>query len=268
MIAKIAVSAAVFAIDKPYDYRVPEGMKLRPGMRVSIPFGRANRTCEGVVLALAEGEEAGLKPVAAALDDAPVLDERGLHLAAFLRERYFCTFYDAIKAVLPAGIWFRERNRYAIVPDADWKTAISRRPDALAVMQTLEALGGSAEEEALRRQFDEEALDDALRYLLRKKLLTCDTAHRRRVSDKTERIVALAVSAEEAMRYAQSKKRSAPMQSAALEMLATLGECAAKELCYFTGATTATLNRLETLGYLTSRAQEELRCTKDRKSVV
>ena len=62
-------------------------MKLRPGMRVSIPFGRANRTCEGVVLALAEGEEAGLKPVAAALDDAPVLDERGLHLAAFLRER-------------------------------------------------------------------------------------------------------------------------------------------------------------------------------------
>ena len=105
MIAKIAVSAAVFAIDKPYDYRVPEGMKLRPGMRVSIPFGRANRTCEGVVLALAEGEEAGLKPVAAALDDAPVLDERGLHLAAFLRERYFCTFYDAIKAVLPAGIW-------------------------------------------------------------------------------------------------------------------------------------------------------------------
>ena len=262
MIAKIAVSAAVFAIDKPYDYRVPEGMKLRPGMRVSIPFGRANRTCEGAVLALAEGEEAGLKPVAAALDDAPVLDERGLHLAAFLRERYFCTFYDAIKAVLPAGIWFRERNRYAIVPDADWKTAISRRPDALAVMQTLEALGGSAEEEALRRQFDEEALDDALRYLLRKKLLTCDTAHRRRVSDKTERIVALAVSAEEAMRYAQSKKRSAPMQSAALEMLATLGECAAKELCYFTGATTATLNRLETLGYLTSRAQEELRCTK------
>ncbi len=84
MIAKIAVSAAVFAIDKPYDYRVPEGMKLRPGMRVSIPFGRANRTCEGAVLALAEGEEAGLKPVAAALDDAPVLDERGLHLAAFL----------------------------------------------------------------------------------------------------------------------------------------------------------------------------------------
>lgn len=262
MIAKIAVSAAVFAIDKPYDYRVPEQMRLQPGMRVSVPFGRANRSCEGVVLTLSPGEGDGLKTVAAVLDDAPVLDASGLHLAAFLRERYFCTFYDAIKAVLPAGVWFRARNRYAMVPNTDWKAAASRRPDALAVMQTLETLGGSAEEETLRRQFREDALDNALRYLLRKKLVTCDTAHRRRVSDKTERIVTLAASAEEALQYAQSKKRSAPLQSAVLEMLTTLGECAAKELCYFTGATAATLNRLEALGYLASRTQEEFRCTK------
>ena len=262
MIAKIAVSAAVFAIDKPYDYRVPQGMDLQPGMRVSIPFGRGNRTCEGIVLALSEGEEGSLKPVAAALDDAPVLDKRGLHLAAFLRERYFCTFYDAIKAVLPAGIWFRERNRYAIVPGAEWKTALGRRPDALAVMQTLESLGGSAEEDALRKQFTENELEEALRFLLRKKLITCDTAHRRRVRDKTERIVTLAVSAEEALEYAQSRRRSASMQCAVLEMLSALGECAAKELCYFTGATAATLNRLEAMGYLTSRTQEEFRCAR------
>ena len=166
VIAKIAVAAAVFAIDKPYDYRVPADMCLQPGMRVSVPFGRANRPSEGVVLALCEGEETKLKPVREPLDALPVLDGRQLHLAAFLRERYFCTFYDAIKAILPAGIWFRERNRYTVVPDAD-REAAGRRPDALAVMQTLEALGGSAEEEALRRQFVEEALDDALRYLLR-----------------------------------------------------------------------------------------------------
>ena len=30
MIAKIAVEAASFAIDKPYSYRIPEGMELRP----------------------------------------------------------------------------------------------------------------------------------------------------------------------------------------------------------------------------------------------
>ena len=49
MVAKIAVSAANFAIDKPYSYRVPQEMTLLPGMRVMVPFGRGNRHCEGVV---------------------------------------------------------------------------------------------------------------------------------------------------------------------------------------------------------------------------
>ena len=43
MIAQLAVAAAVYAIDKPYSYRVPEGMALEPGMRVTVPFGRGNR---------------------------------------------------------------------------------------------------------------------------------------------------------------------------------------------------------------------------------
>ena len=40
MVAKIAVSAATFAIDKPYSYVVPEDMVLQPGQRVTVPFGR------------------------------------------------------------------------------------------------------------------------------------------------------------------------------------------------------------------------------------
>ena len=44
MIAQIAVSAAVFAIDKPYSYRIPGEMELQPGHRVQVGFGRANRT--------------------------------------------------------------------------------------------------------------------------------------------------------------------------------------------------------------------------------
>lgn len=46
MIAKIAVSAALFAIDKPYSYEIPPELTLEPGMRVLVPFGRGNRSCE------------------------------------------------------------------------------------------------------------------------------------------------------------------------------------------------------------------------------
>lgn len=268
MIAKIAVSAAIYAIDKPYDYRVAENMALQVGQRVSVPFGRSNKQCEGVVLALEAGEsERKLKPVLAVLDETPLLDERMLHLAAFLRERYFCTFYEAIKAILPAGVWFRERERYAVL-EPDWKAKITRQPVAAGVMQTLTDLGGEAELEALRRQFDEDALQKALTYLLRKKLVCCKTDRRRLVSDKFERIVLLCVSAEEALQYAASKKKSAPLQTAVLELLAAVGECSAKELCYFTGATGATLNRLESLGYLCFTEEERLRLPHVEKAAI
>ena len=51
-IAKVAVAAATYAIDKPYDYLVPSGMELSVGCRVTVPFGRGNRTAEGMVLQL------------------------------------------------------------------------------------------------------------------------------------------------------------------------------------------------------------------------
>lgn len=260
MIAKIAVSAAVYAIDKPYDYRIPTGMDLAVGMRVSVPFGRSNRRCEGVVLSIEAGDETHLKPVDQVLDRESILDERALHMAAFLRDRYFCTFYDGIKGILPAGVWFQEQERYSIVDDCKWKDLTLRNKTALAVMQTLENLGGTAEEALLCKQFSAEALQGALQYLLRKKLICRETKHRRRVTDKTEQIARLAVSAEEAMAYAATRRKSAPVQYAVLELLSTVGECAAKELCYFTGATTATLNRLNKLGFLDYTQKETLRC--------
>ena len=109
LIAKIAVSAATYWIDRPYDYLIPEelGDKLRPGMRVYVPFSRGNRRCEGIVLAVTDGKLENLKPVLALLDQEPVLTEEQIHLALFMRERFFCTVYDAVKTILPAGLWFQ-----------------------------------------------------------------------------------------------------------------------------------------------------------------
>ena len=78
MVAKIALKAATYAIDKPYDYTVPAELTgcLRPGMRVVVPFGSGNRHTEGIVLALEHdsGGTRALKPVLTILDETPVLD--------------------------------------------------------------------------------------------------------------------------------------------------------------------------------------------------
>ena len=261
MIAKIAVSAANFAIDKPYSYRIPEGMEVLPGQRVQLPFGRANKRSEGVVLAVEAGEESKLKPIDCCLDEEPLLTEKQLRLAAFLRERYFCTFYDAIRVMLPAGLWFRTKNTFSLTEDRTWQEKTIRKEHALEILTLLENLGGQAEESALRNLIsDEEILHEVLSYLLRKKWITSQTDFQRKTGDKTEKIAALASSAEEAMEFASQRPKSAAMQKLVLELLCSLGSVAVKELCYFTGASMATINRLEKLGYVTLSERPVLRC--------
>ena len=261
MIARIAVSAATFAIDKPYSYHVPEDLALQPGMRVIVPFGRGNRRSEGVILTLEAGEDRSLKAVERSLDEEPMLSPYGLRLAAFLRERYFCTFYDAIRVMLPGGLWFRERASVALTEDRDWKDATIKKEGAFAILSYLEHLGGKADEQDIANVVEDEAVRQAaLQYLLRKKWVRSDADFSRRTSDKTEKIATLASSAEEAMEFASRRPKSAAMQRAVLELLCSVGSAAVKEVCYFTGATTATVNRLEKLGYIALSERPVLRC--------
>ena len=265
MIGKIAVSAANFAIDKPYSYWIPQDMALAPGQRVMVPFGRANRRTEGIVLTVEPGSEDKLKPVESCLDDGPILTETQLRLAAFLRERYFCTFFDAIRVMLPAGLWFRTRLTVSLTEERSWKDKTIRKEGAAELLELLENLGGTAQEEALRNFIsDEDTLREVLSYLRQKKWITCQTDFLRKTQDKSEKIATLAQSPEETMAYAASRPKSAAMQRQVLELLCSVGSVAVKDVCYFTGASTATVNRLEKLGYLTLSHRPVLRCREIR----
>ena len=269
MIAKIAVSAAAFAIDKPYSYRIPLGMRLQPGHRVRLPFGRGNTTAEGIVLAVEEGSEENLKAVESCLDEEPILTQEQLYLAAFMRERYFCTFYEAIRAILPAGLWFDTREVFSLTEDRSWEETPGRNKQAMQILALMRDLGGTAKEELLRQLIeDEEQRNAALNYLLRKKWITSQTELRRRTSDKTEKIVTLVASPEEAMEYASSRGKSASQQKQVLQLLCGIGSVSVKELCYFTGVKLPTLRNLEKKGYLALSERPVLRCSQIRPAVL
>ena len=265
MIAKIAVSAATYAIDKPYSYSVPENMVLVPGVRVLVPFGRGNRRSEGVVLGLEQGDHRDLKAVEQCLDEEPLLDEGMLRLAAFLRERYFCTFYEGVRAMLPAGLWFQTKDTFSLTEDRTWEEKSIRNADALNILKLLRDMGGEAGESALREAVaEEEAFRKAVSYLVRKKWIHTQTDYSRKTADKSELIATLASSPEEALEYAARRPKSAAMQRSVLELLCSIGSAAVKEICYYTGASTATVRRLESLGYLTLSQRPVLRCREIR----
>ena len=261
MIAKIAVAAVNFAIDKPYSYAFAPDMPLQPGTRVMVPFGRGNKPTEGVVLQVEPGDTTGLKAVSAVLDEEPLLSERMLRLAAFMHERYFCTFYDAIRTMLPVGYWFQSKECYALTEDRSWESASIRQENAVLLLRTLADLGGEAAESALREVLsDDEAFHKAVAYLLKKKWIRCNTSYQRKTGDKTEKVATLAVSSEEAMAYAASRPKSAAMQRSVLQTICAVGSVSVKELCYYTGASVPTVKRLEKLGYLELSDRSVLRC--------
>lgn len=261
MVAKIAVSAATFAIDKPYSYGIPEGMELLPGMRVQVPFGRANKRTEGVVLSVEAEDGQELKFIDCRLDEEPVLTQQMLRLAAFMRERYFCTLFDALRVMLPAGLWFDTKNHISLTEDRSWQEKNLRQKDAQRVLQLLLDLGGQAEENILRNAVaDADALEAALQYLQKKKWITAQQDFLARGSDKTEQIATLASSPEEALEFASHRPKSAAQQRAVLELLCNLGTVSVKELCYFTGAKSSTVKRLTDLGYVNLAQRPVLRC--------
>ena len=265
-IAKVAVARAVYAIDKPYDYLVPRELegRLEPGMRVLVPFAAGNRGSDGIVLSLYEAPSAGqtLKSIRAALDDGPVLDAKAIQLALWMRERYFCTVYDCVKAMLPAGLYFSLRDCVAVKQGVDRERAYNAAGDTPAAVQLLDLLwswGGRGDMEQIRLAFGTRDPNPAIRRLLDGGVAELESGARRAVADKTEKLAVLAVPAEDAMAAVSARRKSAPLRYAVTELLCALGAASAKDLCYFTGASMPTLKSLEKSGILTLEKQEVLR---------
>ena len=106
----VAVSNATFHFDKLYTYAVMPDQQdtVRLGSMVLVPFGRGSRARMGVVLACdAEQESAKLKFLFDVAPASACLTPELLRLVHFLKERTFCTYYEAVKAVIPYGAQYK-----------------------------------------------------------------------------------------------------------------------------------------------------------------
>ena len=259
---KVAVSAAPYSIDKPYSYLVPESLAAAavPGVRVMVPFGRSNKESEGLILArVQEPKLPGSKALRQVLDPEPVLDKVGIDLALWMRGRYFCTVFEAVKTILPAGLWYglREIWSLAMEPEAARSAAVDI-PGAWQVLDLLEKQGGKADIRVLRDALGDGA-EKPLRAMKKAEILACETDAKRKIADKSHRMVELAVNTEDAYALTEPKRRSAPARYEVVNFLATAGRTPAAEVSYYTGASARTLKTMEKAGLIAFSEEEELR---------
>ena len=259
---KVAVSAAPYSIDKPYSYLVPESLAAAavPGVRVMVPFGRGNKESEGLILArVQEPKLPGSKALRQVLDPEPVLDKAGIDLALWMRGRYFCTVFEAVKTILPAGLWYglREIWSLAMEPEAARSAAVGI-PGAWQVLDLLEKQGGKADIRVLRDALGDGA-EKPLKAMKKAEILACETDAKRKIADKSHRMVELAVNTEDAYALTEPKRRSAPARYEVVNFLATAGRTPAAEVSYYTGASARTLKTMEKAGLIAFSEEEELR---------
>ena len=259
---KVAVSAAPYSIDKPYSYLVPESLAAAavPGVRVMVPFGRGNKESEGLILArVQEPKLPGSKAIRQILDSEPVLDKAGIDLALWMRGRYFCTVFEAVKTILPAGLWYGLREIWSLAMEPETaRSAAVGIPGAWQVLDLLEKQGGKADIRVLRDALGDGA-EKPLKAMKKAEILTCETDAKRKIADKSHRMVELAVNTEDAYALTEPKRRSAQARYEVVNFLATAGRTPAAEVSYYTGASARTLKAMEKAGLIAFSEEEELR---------
>lgn len=266
-LARIAVENTVYHFDKLFTYLVPEELykTVRPGVRVTVPFGAGSRERVGMVFDLDGQEGEGIKTVLSVLDREPVLDREGLGLALWMKNRYYCTFFEAVKLMIPAGLHFRLKDSYVLsagFTDFDrenydglsWQIIMALRSHGRAMpMEKLSAALG------ITRDCPEFKALQAGGVVCRVNLAM------NRVKDAVSKMV---------RPIPGFDGRLTPRQREVYGVLCDVGEVSEKELCYFTGASPAVVKALcekgaaEVFQYEIYRRPEALAAEEDHDDLI
>lgn len=260
IIAQVAVDGAAFHFDKLYSYRVPSTFEhITRGCRVLVPFGGGNRKRTGVVVSLQAGvAPEKCKPITAVLDETPLLNEEMMDLALWLKQRTFCTVFDAVKAMLPAGLNMQVKWRYFAVDETELGDVSTEERRA---WQLVRPYPDGIEHDKLLTQMGYAKDSDLVDKLVKRGVLKRDESAFRRAGDATMRMVRLTVEDDDIPSGLTEKQR------AVLNTIAQIGCVSVKEVCYFCSVTPAVVNALAKKGLVEVFDAEVLRSPCDYPEV-
>ena len=259
LIAETAVSGTAYSFDMLFSYAVPDRLAavIACGCRVLVPFGRGNKRRIGVVMKLSQGEAKGLKSLVSLVDETPVVSEELLGLAFYLREQTFCTYFDAVKAMLPPAMSVSAKETFRLVKNFTDISSLS--PQAAELLQVLSCTEGSKE---LNEAVEKHIIDNGRRLtdeLCDAGALDSDNVFRQAVGDAAVRMVRLTD------KYMSTPEDFdlTPKQKAVADFLAEFGAAAVREAAYMCGVTEAVVKRLCASGAAEEYEAEVLRRVED-----
>ena len=238
---KVVLDGAVGSYDKCYSYFVPEDLFERavPGCRVTVPFGNGNIKKQGMIIERTTvPDDSKIKKILSVQDNEPILDEEMLMLCSFMKERLFCTYYDAVNVILPAGLKLRLEEFYTVNSGF---SSVSDLKDEEKMYYDKISEEGTASLKDLKPL--SENYRDILRSLLRKDAVIRSGESKRTVGDKTAKYARITDTAGDFSNLSERQREVA-------EVISVSGCASLKEIMYFTGCSVSVINSLEKKGII------------------
>ena len=252
LLAAVALSEATRSFDKLYHYKIlPDGLKkAAPGMRVIVPFGRKNQLKSGWIIEVWEGEESkNLKQISQIVDETPLLSAEMIKLVKWIRTRYFCTWGDAIRLMIPAGISLKRQSWLVTESLADNKdkTEIELSPSQKSILEKiLKSKNGIPEQEFGKIEKSSEDIE----YLTEKGLVKKTDFFEQSVNEKTVKAVIPSITKEEFYSLVDEGKVRSIHHIRIMEVLFTEEICSLQDILLIAGVSHGTIRNMAKKGWV------------------
>ena len=241
-VVRVAVENTAYSFDKDFDYAVPDRLEKDcvAGARVLVPFGRGNRRRQGIITEVLREDNSSLKEIISVLDDEPVLSAELLAAAKFMKEHYFCTTYEAVKTMLPAGVNYKVTTVYGIKSsDIDSELEVEEQ-------RLYDYLHSKRKAVRLEKILDDFGLSDSRLpdQMVEKGLLYKSDEAFRKVNDAVMKMAAISPDVD------YSGMKLTDKQLGVLELIKLSGAASVKEIRYFTGVSASVIDTLYKKGLI------------------
>lgn len=245
LFAETSVDGVLPSFDKTYAYRLNENDNdIKPGTRVLVPFGASNKPKMAIVTAVTDKSpttKGRIKSVMRAVDSNPVLTQEMLDLAFWIKDRTFCTVYEAVKAMLPAGINYKTTITYSLNTEIVYDSESLNNDEKLIVEYLKSRKNSASEFEKICKDCGVSHESKAFATLREKDIILRNFDAARRIGDNMQKMVRFVDS--------DSDKNLSQKQKAVCDLLKESGTASVKEICYFTGVTPAVITALVNKGF-------------------
>lgn len=236
LIALVAVENCTYSFDKLFSYSVPEEFSqlISAGMRVLVPFGAGKAQRQGFVFKLTDSSEVAndkLKDISGLLDSSPLLDNELIGLALWLKERCFCTYFIAAKALLPGGMCMKTEKLYECTNDITEDCLSKLSDDERAAIAFLQKKKSAIRETVILKKLGLSSDNILMKKLTKRGIVTESFDAFARVHDLSVQLIRINSSV-----LSEELQDLTDKQKLVVDFLHDIGAASLKEITYFSGA--------------------------------